>query len=127
VRFHGQIPHLVVPKFIAAADLCLAPYQASAFYHGLVTFSTLKIPEYMACERPVVSIPSGNIQRLISEQCSGFLFPNDVFSWKRFLRDMPSRSRLREMGKAAAQSVASISWQNTAARYLEISQRLVTK
>jgi glycosyltransferase involved in cell wall biosynthesis len=125
LQFHGQVPHAAVPEFIAAADVCLAPYHADAFYHGQVTFSTLKIPEYMACGRPVISIPSGSLQRLIAHQVSGFLFPNDVLSWCSFLRTLPDRSRLASMGQQAACAVQSISWEKTAAQYLAVSQSLI--
>ena len=130
VHFHGHVPHAMVPDYIAAADLCIAPYQTSAFYNQLVTFSTLKIPEYMACGRPVVSVPSGNIQRLIENQVSGFLFPNDVDSWvfprALFLREpwaTPARATAGTARYEVCQSrrhrrLKSLSWEKTAARLL---------
>jgi glycosyltransferase involved in cell wall biosynthesis len=124
VRFHGYVPHHRVPEFIAAADVCLAPYQPRAFPHGLVPFSTLKIPEYMACGRPVISVPSGHIQTLIEDQVCGLLFPNDVTAWLRFLRALPARAQLADMGRAAARAVVSISWEHTAAQYLDVCQKL---
>ena len=124
VHFHGQIGHQRVPGFIAAADLCLAPYQPSRFYDGKITFSTLKIPEYMACERPVASVPHGHILQLIDHQVTGFLVNNDADAWTALFRSMPSRPRLAEMGRRAAQRVASLSWNATAARYLELGYRL---
>jgi hypothetical protein len=30
---HGQVNHHRVPSYIAAADLCLAPYRAQGFFH----------------------------------------------------------------------------------------------
>jgi glycosyltransferase involved in cell wall biosynthesis len=127
IRFHGQVPHDRVPDFIAAADLCLAPYRVTAFPNNSVSFSTLKIPEYMACGRPVVSVPSGHIKNLIQHQVSGFLFANDVLSWVQFLMMLPSRERLREMGRAAARAVESVTWEKTAARYLEVCQKLTVQ
>jgi glycosyltransferase involved in cell wall biosynthesis len=124
VTFHGRVAHDKVPQYVTAADLCIAPYCADSFPNRVVPFSTLKIPEYMACGRPVVSIPSGHIQSLIKDQISGFLFPNDVFSWQAFLKALPARQRLDEMGRAAANTVARRSWDNTARRYLEICQKL---
>ena len=126
VRFHGQVPHDRVPEFIAAADLCLAPYRVTAFPNGSVSFSTLKIPEYMACARPVVSVPSGHIKRLIEHQESGFLFTNDTPSWISFLKDPPSREKLKRMGRRAMQAVESKTWEKTAERYLEGCQILTT-
>ena len=123
-QFHGHVPHSIVPRYIAAADLCIAPYRTSAFHNGLFPFSTLKIPEYMACGRPVVSVPSGPIQRLVEDRVSGFLFPNDVSSWRSFLKMLPSREQLASMGAAAARAVESLGWEKTAMRYLEVCERL---
>jgi len=125
--FHGQVPHERVPGFIAAADLCLAPYQPNRFYAGKITFSTLKIPEYMACARSVASVPHGHILRLIEHQVSGFLLPNDVDAWTAFLNALPSRARLQAMGREAAKRVAALTWEKTADRYLDIARRLLTK
>jgi glycosyltransferase involved in cell wall biosynthesis len=124
VRFHGHVPHLTVPRYIAAADLCIAPYRTSACHYGILPFSTLKIPEYMACGRPVVSVPSGPIQRLVEEGVSGFLFPNEISPWISFLRRMPSRKQLASMGAAAMQAVEALSWEKTAMRYLQVCERL---
>jgi glycosyltransferase involved in cell wall biosynthesis len=126
-QFHGRVPHRMVPSYIAAGDLCIAPYRTSSFPAGQVTFSTLKIPEYMACGRPVVSVPSPAIRRLIADGENGFMFPNDVTSWVSFLGALPSRDRLARMGTAAVQSVASIAWENTAKGYLAICEELVCR
>jgi glycosyltransferase involved in cell wall biosynthesis len=124
-RFHDPVEHALVPRYIAAADLCVAPYRTTAFHGGLVPFSTLKIPEYMACGRPVVSVPSPAIRRLVADGVSGFLFPNDTSSWVPFLEALPSRERLREMGSVAAHAVESVAWNRTARTYLDICEQLV--
>lgn len=120
VRFHGQVPHARVPDFIAASDVCLAPYQVRGFRNRQVAFSTLKIPEYMACGRPVISVPSGNILRLIADGDTGFLFDNEEADWREFLTRFPPRERLAAMGRAAAPAVAGMSWRATARRYLDL-------
>ena len=119
VRFHGQVGHARVPEFIAAADVCLAPYQTTGFHRGQVYFSTLKIPEYMACGRPVISVPSGSILTLIESGVSGFLFSNELDAWRDFLTTLPDRERFAQMGRAAIPKVASLSWSATARRYLQ--------
>ena len=112
--FHGRVPHADVPDYIAAADLCLAPYDAAAFTSGELGYSTMKIPEYLSVGRPVVSVPTGRIRTLISEGESGFLFDNDADSWRAFLKQLPTRERLRDMGVAAAAAgVRHPSWDDT--------------
>lgn len=124
-RFHGYVAHSIVPRYIAAADLCLAPYRTSAFRNGLVPFSTLKVPEYMACGRPVATVPGGAVEKLVRDRVSGFLLPNERSSWLQFLRSMPSRAELASMGHAAMEAVQSLGWDKTARRYLDICERLI--
>jgi glycosyltransferase involved in cell wall biosynthesis len=81
----------------------------------------------MACERPVASVPHGHILKLIDDRVTGFLVDNQADAWLAFLRAMPSRARLAEMGRSAAGRVASLSWRATAARYLELSLELRTR
>jgi glycosyltransferase involved in cell wall biosynthesis len=127
VFFHGRVPHRVVPQFIAAADLCLAPYDLAKFPNGQVAYSTLKIPEYMACARPVVSVPSGHILHLIHNDITGFLFHNDVRNWLSFLNKHPSRKELQKMGVAAASMISSCSWENTAHAYFTLCEQIISK
>jgi D-inositol-3-phosphate glycosyltransferase len=125
VRFHGQVAHRRVPEFIAAADACLAPYPVGIFPGGVIAVSTLKIPEYMACARPVMSVPSGHILRLVEDRRTGFLFANEASAWAAFLEKLPSRERLAAMGMAAAESVAPLSWERTADGYLKVAREVL--
>jgi|SoiMethySBSTD1v2_1073268.scaffolds.fasta_scaffold63650_1 glycosyltransferase involved in cell wall biosynthesis len=127
IVFHGRIPHSVVPQFIAAADLCIAPYDLRMFPNGDVAYSTLKIPEYMACARPVVSVPSGHILNLIRDNITGFLFHNNVENWISFLCQCPSRQELKKMGLAAADMVISHNWESTACAYLTYCEEVISK
>jgi glycosyltransferase involved in cell wall biosynthesis len=121
VRFHGKVPHAQVPTHIAAADLCLAPYDASAFSSGELGYSTMKIPEYLSAGRAVISVPSGRIRSLIADGECGFLFDNRLPEWRRFLANLPERVRLRSMGESAAR-VPLPSWEDTARAYLALCE-----
>jgi glycosyltransferase involved in cell wall biosynthesis len=126
VRFHGRVPHEQVPLYIAAGDAGVVAYRDDAFPGHIVPFSTLKVPEYMACSRAVIGNAAGQSRALLEHGISGFLFPNERTAWQAFLADMPSREQLAEMGRAAAKAAESLSWERTAARYFEVCQRLVT-
>ena len=119
VRFYGKVPHDEVPWHIAAADLCLAPYDSAAFASGELGYSTLKVPEYLSVGRPVASVASGRIRSLITDGENGFLFRNTIANWKERLATLPSRSRLAEMGAIAAREPHA-SWEDTARAYYDL-------
>ncbi len=122
LRFYGKVPHDEVPWHIAAADLCLAPYESAAFASGELGYSTMKIPEYLGVGRAVVSVPSGRIRSLVTPGRNGFLFPNEPGPWREFMRELPDRAKLADMGAAAAQ-VPQPTWESTAQAYFEVCDR----
>lgn len=124
VHFHGRVPHTEVPAWIAAADVCLAPYDASAFASGELGYATMKIPEYLSVGRAVASVPSGRVTSLVRHGATGFLFANDVSHWASFLAELPPRGRLHEMGRAAAATRLQ-SWDDTADAYLAHCRKLL--
>lgn len=127
IIFYGRIPHEIVPRYIAAADLCLAPYNLKAFPNGIVAYSTLKIPEYMASGRAVVSVPSGHVLKLVRDGVSGFLFPNNVDSWIDFFLNFPSRERLAQMGEKASEMAIWQTWEDTAMAYYSLCEQEILK
>ena len=64
VAFRGPIPYERVPEALALADVCLLPFDSSP-----VSLSSLplKLLEYMAAGRPVISSPLPEIQRLAGD------------------------------------------------------------
>jgi len=122
----GRVPHHEVPRHIAVADLCLAPYDSRAFAGGALGYSTMKIPEYMSVGRPVAAVPSERARELIEDQVSGFLLANDLGAWRRFLAALPARERLAEMGRAALGRPLP-SWDDTARGYLAAIDRALAE
>ncbi len=126
VRFHGRRPHAEIPLWIAAADLCLAPYRREVFANRELGYATMKIPEYLAVGRPVVSVPSGRARALIRHGESGFLFDNRSELWQTFLRDLPGRERLAAMGAMAAR-VPLPDWRESARACLGVCRELLVR
>jgi glycosyltransferase involved in cell wall biosynthesis len=52
VIFTGNVPYAFVPEYISAMDCCLIPFNQSKISQNSVP---LKLFEYMACEKPVIS------------------------------------------------------------------------
>jgi glycosyltransferase involved in cell wall biosynthesis len=127
VVFHGRVPHEEVAPFIHAADLCVAPYDRGAFPDGEVAYSTLKIPEAMACGRAVATVHGIHTGALIEDGVSGLLTDNTASAWASLLRALPPLRTLDEMGARAAQRAASITWEGTAERYLALCEGLASE
>jgi glycosyltransferase involved in cell wall biosynthesis len=76
--FTGAVPYDEVPGYICAADITLAPFnplkselmQKHGFY-----FTPLKLFEYMACGKPVISTSVGNVENIIEDKVTGILIP----------------------------------------------------
>ncbi len=57
----GAVPHHVVPQYLAAMDIAVAPYLATNGFY----FSPLKVMEYLAMGLPVVAPNLGQIPSLL--------------------------------------------------------------
>lgn len=123
VIFHGRIPQKEAAMYIGAADLCLAPYNKSLYPDEKFTCASLKIPEYLACGRPVVTIPCERMEYLLDGGSYGFLVENQVDAYREFFRYLPTKDEISEMENAIASDLSNsvmrdkcivLSWQNIA-------------
>ena len=73
VHFTGMIPHRHIPNYLSIMDIVLAPYPKLDFFY----FSPLKLFEYMASEKPVITTNLGQVQRVIANGENGFLYQPD--------------------------------------------------
>lgn len=64
VIFSGTIPYSKVPKYISAMDVCLIPFKLNAISQGALP---LKLFEYMACEKPVISVEMPAIRAIVGD------------------------------------------------------------
>jgi glycosyltransferase involved in cell wall biosynthesis len=66
VHFAGRVPHAAVPTWMQACDVVARPSTADGF--------PTVVREALACGRPVVATPLGDVARLVSPGC-GYLVP----------------------------------------------------
>jgi glycosyltransferase involved in cell wall biosynthesis len=122
VTFAGSVPHQTVPEYLAAMDVAVAPYPRIEPFH----FSPMKVFEYMAAGRAVVTVALGEIDRLVAGgEWALFYEPGDAASLGRaidvLLEDHTLRSR---MGMRAREWVLrERSWSENARRIVEIFLR----
>lgn len=62
VIFTGAVPHQEIPDYIAAADICAAPFRDTEVTRCK---SPLKIVEYLAFGKPVVAGNVGEVRRMV--------------------------------------------------------------
>ncbi len=76
VKFTGMIPYSQVPKYISAMDICLMPFRKSAISESAVP---LKLFEYMACEKPIISTRLSGIEKVAQDK---ILYASDKEEYK---------------------------------------------
>jgi glycosyltransferase involved in cell wall biosynthesis len=76
-RIQGQVSHSDVPRYVNAAEVCLAlkDPKIGGFESG---FSPLKLYEYLACGRPVVATRTAGFEILEEADCGILVDPFDA-------------------------------------------------
>lgn len=129
VKFHGKLPQDRAALYIGAANLCLAPYNKSLFPNQVFTSASLKVCEYLACGRLVVTIPCDRMTHLLQAGRYGFYVENETAAYCEFLASLPSLETLTGMeenlfdalqsGQLAKQEIV-MTWADIAQRYRSI-------
>lgn len=103
--FTGRIPHAEIPAHLAAMDLSVAPYLPSRDFY----FSPLKVVESLAAGIPVIASRIGQLEHLIDDNHTGFLFtPGSGAEFAiKTLKLVRDPARRRAMGKAARERALS--------------------
>lgn len=78
--FMGRIPHEAIAPYIAAADICIAPYAPDRHeifrVHGM-NRDPIKVLEYMALGKPTVTIDTPRMRELFRAGEDVLLYPAD--------------------------------------------------
>lgn len=75
VLFVGRVPYTDVPKYICASDACVAPFTYER--NAAIGLSPLKLYEYLACGRPVVSTDIEGVKELLEKTEAGIIVPSE--------------------------------------------------
>ena len=125
VTFTGRKPHHLVPLYLRAADVCVAPYP-----HFDTEFwgAPLKIYEYMAAGKAIVASGAGLVVEVVRHEQSGLVAaPGDVpgmtQALTRLLKDVKLRETLGQ--RAYEQAVAEHSWSNYVSKLEEMYQSVL--
>jgi len=124
VVFAGYVDYQEMPEHLAAMDVVVAPYPNLPFFY----YSPVKIFEYMAAGKPVVTTAIGQIAEIVNDGVNGCLCPPDdlrcmVEKIVGLVKEPRKRQRL---GKAARATVAARhTWAHKAQAWSAICERVV--
>jgi glycosyltransferase involved in cell wall biosynthesis len=114
VIFTGALPHEQMPAALAAADIGVAPFDATAHRPLALGFywSPLKIFEYMAAGLPVVAPAIDRLATLVAHEREGLLYrPGRPGALAASLERLTDPEFRRRLGRAARErAVREYSW-----------------
>jgi glycosyltransferase involved in cell wall biosynthesis len=96
IYFVGSLPHYLIPKYLNAADILLAPFKKEK---GVEYASNLKIFEYMAVGKPIVASDVG-VMKEILEGKRYIYKPGDLKEMIEKIKNVDKRIGLRTREKA---------------------------
>ncbi len=121
VQFVNFVPTKEMPAWYQLADVVATPSLWQE------PFCRVNL-EAMAAGKPVISTPRGGIPEVVFNQDVGFLVPPKEWRlmvprlWQNFWETSGMRS---ELGKNALTRANQLSWQATAAGYLEVFEKVI--
>ncbi len=107
----GFIPNADLPRYQAASDILIMPYErsiaGSSGGNSADICSPMKMFEYMAADRPIVSSDLPVIKEVLHDEMAYYCPPEDPVAWEnqiQWILDHPDASRSR--GRIAFNEVA---------------------
>ena len=102
VNFLGFVPNVELPKYLAAADVLLMPYARSIYgssgsADSASVASPMKMFEYMAAARAILTSDLPVIREVLDEDSAVFVPPEDVSAWASALKSLLDDSARRKI------------------------------
>jgi glycosyltransferase involved in cell wall biosynthesis len=121
----GFILNADLPRYQAACDVLLMPYQkqVAASSGGDIAqyLSPMKVFEYLACGRAILSSDLPVLREVLNEQNAVLLPPDDVGAWSKAIRNLRDNPHLRQsLSEQARNDAQQYSWVARAARLLTL-------
>ena len=109
--FTGRVPYEAVPVHIAAMDVCVV--SLNTVKCGGTGISTLKLREYLACERPVVASDVDGTGDVVRDANAGIVVtPENIPDFAQaIIRLLKDKALREEMGKNGRKFIVeNLSW-----------------
>lgn len=124
VTFTGFIPNRELPLYQAAADILLMPYSrsimgSSGSADSAAVASPMKMFEYMAAGRPIVSADLPVIREVLNQKNAVFCEPEDIEDWRFEIESLlDNKDRRDELGNQAQRDAEGYTWVARAKRIM---------
>lgn len=122
--FPGNIPFELAPYYINSYDICVAPWDISLV--GNVGLSPMKLFDFMACGKPIVSSPIFGVKEILEPNNAGITV--NVKNPKQFARALvdllKSPNKCDTIGKNALKTVRlNYTWEQTSRKIINLMKR----
>ena len=126
----GFVPNADLPLYQAACDALLMPYQeqVAASSGGDIAryLSPMKLFEYLACQRAIISSDLPVLREVLNESNALLLPPAEIDAWAETLKRLESETAgatvpvtCARLAAQARQDAAQYTWESRAVRILE--------
>ena len=124
VTMTGFVKHERIALYQAASDVLLMPYsrsiEASSGQDIAEVINPMKMFEYMASGRAIVSADLPSIREVLNERNAVFCEPANVGKWKSAIESLlADEARRRELGSQARKDVEQLTWLKREERVME--------
>jgi len=122
VLFTGFVDNSDVPKYLKAADVLMMPYDTNVNYKvmNINTTSPIKLFEYMASKRPIVSTDIPAISKILDHEKTGMLAkPNDIEELSHFVSELLNNlEKSKQLSEKAYRIVKKYTWKKRCQKIL---------
>ncbi|UCG69419.1 MAG: glycosyltransferase family 4 protein, partial [Thermoplasmata archaeon] len=128
VIFTGFVPYEIVPTYINTFEVCMAPFSGIE-RNVRYSFSAIKLYEYMACGRPLITTDVCGIKGEINELDLGKVVKADDLNAlaSSTMELLDDKELQNSMGKRAREWVSKEhSWKNVAKRVEKVCQEVIS-
>ena len=118
IQFFGHQPHDEIPLWQKAADVLVLPNTAKEEISRLYT-SPMKLFEYMASERPIISSAIPSIRDIVDDSEVYFVEPDNAELLAKKIKTVLRENRKsEEVAKRAREKVMHYTWEARARRVI---------
>lgn len=120
----GFVDNARLPLYQAAADVLLMPYETQIAGSGggdsADIASPMKMFEYLAAARPILSTDLPVIHEVLDDSTAVFCPPEDLSAWKSALEELQQDpARRKALGRAGREAARQHTWRARAEKTLE--------